>query len=215
MCEAFVIVIERDLFPHEYHTLLRLVSQEKRERIEQFHYFADAQRTLLGDVLVRMIAGEKLGLAHHQIKFSHNAYGKPFLAGYDQYHFNVSHAGRYVACVADEEPVGIDVEVIKQVDLKIAQRFFSEDEKEFLFSRPEDQKQKTFYQIWTSKESYIKRDGRGLSIPLSSFSVYSAPDVCFHRIFENEEAVCTVCTAAQRKPPAFQTFSVEGMLRGV
>jgi 4'-phosphopantetheinyl transferase len=212
MCETSVIVIDRDLSRQEYQNLLRLVSPEKRTRIERFYHFVDAQRTLLGDALIRMITSKKLGLANHQIKFSHKEWGKPFLVGYDHYHFNVSHAGRYVACATDEEPVGIDVEEIKQVDLGIAKRFFGEEEKAFLFSRPEDQQQKTFYQIWTRKESYIKRDGRGLSIPLPSFSVFSASDVSFHQVFESEEAVCTVCTGKQKNPPTFTTFSVDDVV---
>jgi 4'-phosphopantetheinyl transferase len=215
MCEAFVIIIERDLSSYEYQSLLRLVSAEKRKRIEQFYHFADAQRTLLGDALIRMLTGKKLGLDHQQLTFSHNDCGKPFLVGYDRYHFSLSHAGRYVACATDDEPVGIDIEVMRQVDLGIAKRFYSEDEKSFLFSRPEDQRQKAFYQIWTRKESYIKRDGRGLSIPLPSFSVFGAEDVSFHQVYENEEAICTVCTATQKRPPPFTAFSVEDMVHAL
>jgi 4'-phosphopantetheinyl transferase len=213
MCEATVIVIERDLSPQEYQTLLRFVSPEKRERIERFSHVADARRTLLGDALIRMLTREKLGLENHQLSFSHNDCGKPFLVGYDRFHFSLSHAGNYVACATDEQPVGIDIEEMRQMDLKIAKRFYSEDEKRFLFSMPEDKQQKTFYQIWTKKESYIKRDGRGLRIPLPSFSVLSAADVSFHQVFENEKAVCMVCTAKEKRLPTCKTVSVEDIVQ--
>jgi 4'-phosphopantetheinyl transferase len=212
MFEYYLVLIDRDLSRCEYQNLLRLVSPKKRERIERFYRFADAQRTLLGEALVRMITSKELGLDNDQIKFSHNEYGKPFLLGYDRYQFNLSHAGRYVACATDDEPIGIDIEELRQVDMGIAKRLYSEDEKRFLFSQSEDQTQKTFYKIWTRKESYIKRDSRGLSIPLPSFSALSASDVSFHQVFENKEAICNVCTAKQKQSPIITTLSIDDIV---
>jgi 4'-phosphopantetheinyl transferase len=212
MCEAYVVFLDRDLSDHEYQSLLLLVSPEKRSRIERFHHFIDAQRTLLGDMLIRMISRQKLGLDHEQITFSQNEWGKPFLVGYGDFHFNLSHAGRYVACVIDDEPVGIDIEEIKQIDMNIAKRYFNEKEKSYLFSFSEEQKRQVFFQIWTRKESYIKRDGRGLRIPLSSFSVFDTSDVTFYQIFENKEVVCNVCTAKQGQPPLVTTFVIDEMV---
>lgn len=55
-------------------------------------------------------------------------YGKPFLLNSPHIHYNVSHTGDYVFCALADEPVRIDVELIKSVDLKIAKRFFAVDE---------------------------------------------------------------------------------------
>ena len=57
------------------------------------------------------------------------------------------------------------------VDFGIAEQFFSTDEQKRLFSRGDKEKLPFFYELWTVKESFIKTVGKGLSIPLNSFSV--------------------------------------------
>jgi 4'-phosphopantetheinyl transferase len=67
--------------------------------------------------------------------------------------------------------VGIDVEEIKPIDFDIAKRFFSSNEHRQFLQQPEDKKLAFFYDIWTMKEAVIKAEGKGLSIPLDSFTV--------------------------------------------
>jgi len=86
-------------------------------------------------------------------------------------HFNISHSGNCVVCAVDEKAVGVDIEVIKPIDFNIAERFFSKAEYLTLINQPKEMQMKYFYMIWTLKESYIKADGRGLSLPLNSFSI--------------------------------------------
>ncbi|MGR6000898.1 4'-phosphopantetheinyl transferase superfamily protein [Bacillus cereus] len=50
--------------------------------------------------------------------------------------------------------------------------FFSTEEAEYVFSiKSQNEQINRFYDLWTLKESYIKAIGRGLSIPLESFSI--------------------------------------------
>jgi len=56
------------------------------------------------------------------------------LIGSPHIHFNISHAGHYVACVISDEPVGIDIEIIKSVDLRIAERFFALEETTYIIA---------------------------------------------------------------------------------
>ena len=46
--------------------------------------------------------------------------------------FNLSHSGKYVLCVVAETEIGCDIEKIKEVKWKLAKRFFSEKEYDFL-----------------------------------------------------------------------------------
>ena len=60
--------------------------------------------------------------------------------------------------------IGVDVEKIRprRVD-RIAARFFSKREREFLTAQPDEiHRLRAFYQIWTRKEAYLKMTGRGL-----------------------------------------------------
>ena len=200
--KVLLLIIGHDLEEKEYSNLLKTVHFEKRDKINKLRYFSDRQRSLLGDVLVRTLIQEKTAQDIGEILFATNIYGKPFCVNVPQLQFNISHAGRYVACTIDEHPVGIDVELIKPIDFEIAERFFSDDESAYIFTQPEEKRLLCFYQIWTMKESYIKYDGKGLNIPLQSFNTLSPlrTDIVFHQIFSNHEAICNVCTTQQNKP---------------
>lgn len=106
-----------------------------------------------------------------------NEYGKPFLARYGNIHFNLSHAGQWVAAVVSNKPVGVDVEKMEPIDaLSIARRFFAEPEcNDLLHLRPE-QRLSGFNAVWTMKESYVKLRGTGLHLPLRSFYLRRAMD---------------------------------------
>ena len=48
--------------------------------------------------------------------------------------FNLSHSGKYVLCAVSETEIGCDIEKIKEVKWKLAKRFFSDGEYDFLES---------------------------------------------------------------------------------
>ena len=66
----------------------------------------------------------------------------------------------------------MDVEYLR--DLKdagrLAERFFSAEEREYLESRPPGETKEAFFSCWTRKEAYVKGLGVGISYPLSAFS---------------------------------------------
>jgi 4'-phosphopantetheinyl transferase len=157
---------------------LRYISEEKRARLHRFRQREDLVRGLWADLILRSIITEELHLSNEQIQFEQNAYGKPHLSGVNNFHFNVSHAGEWVACLVDSEPVGVDVEHVQTFDEAIARSFFAAEEHRFIMEATDEQeKQLRFYQIWTAKESYIKAVGKGLSLPLNAFSVMTAEGV--------------------------------------
>ena len=115
-------------------------------------------------------------------------------------HFNISHAGKYIVCIVSDEPVGIDIELLKSADLKIAERFFTSDETEYIMLGEQTLR---FCEVWTMKESRIKREGLGLHKPLNSFSVfepYAQERLAYHKIFQNNEAIGHVCSTKQSAP---------------
>lgn len=157
---------------------LGYISEEKRARLHRFRHRDDLLRGLWADLLLRSRIIEDLHMANADICFKVNAYGKPRLSGADNYHFNVSHAGEWVVCMVDSEPVGVDVEHVKTMDIAMARSFFAEEEYRYVMEAPQSKEQmQRFYHIWTAKESYIKAIGMGLSLPLSEFSVLTAEGV--------------------------------------
>lgn len=86
-------------------------------------------------------------------------------------HYNISHSDKQVTGSTDNLPVGIDVEQIKPIDIKISERFFSKHEFNKLLGKSYTEREPYFYELWTLKESYIKAVEKGLSIPLDSFTI--------------------------------------------
>ena len=83
--------------------------------------------------------------------------------------FNLSHSGRYVICGFYKEAIGVDIEEISPVETTDFEHILSPEEKRFLAvsSTPLTD----FFRIWTGKESVIKADGRGVSLPLQQINV--------------------------------------------
>lgn len=171
MVRIYAIQVEDFIEDKDYETLLTFVSKEKREKIKRYHFVKDKVRSLIGDVLIRYGLHEIYGLNHELIKFHKNDYGKPSLIGVKDIHFNISHAGNWVVCAFHEDPVGIDVEQIKDIEMNIANRFFSQGEIQDLHLLNSEEQKTYFFQLWTMKEAYIKAEGKGLSIPLDSFCI--------------------------------------------
>lgn len=93
--------------------------------------------------------------------------GKPYWRDFPGVQFNLSHSGPYGVCAVSDAPVGVDVELIRPLRQDVAKRFFTETEQGWLARRPP----KEFFCLWTRKESFSKALGKGLTLPMQSFSV--------------------------------------------
>ena len=63
--------------------------------------------------------------------YYYGEHGKPMRRN-EEICFNLSHSGKYVLCAVSEMEIGCDIEKIKEVKWKLAKRFFSEKEYDFL-----------------------------------------------------------------------------------
>ncbi|HHX18400.1 MAG TPA: 4'-phosphopantetheinyl transferase superfamily protein [Clostridium sp.] len=170
MSEIYATEIKSPVNKKLFEKALNYIPENKQKRIKRFLKYEDSLKTLIAEVLIRKIIMLKLKINNDEIIFKTNEFGKPYLKDHDEFHFNISHSGKWIVCVVSDKPVGIDVEKIKDLDIKIADRFFSKEEVEDLYKTKESERLKYFFELWTLKESYIKADGRGFNIPLNSFS---------------------------------------------
>jgi 4'-phosphopantetheinyl transferase len=135
----------------------------------------NAFRAMKIEWLIKTIIHEKLKIQPEEIIISRNVYGKPYLTNKSNFHFNVSHSGKWSVCAVGDRPLGIDIELIDRINMKtaekIAERFFSKEECEELFLRDYKDRLAYFCEIWTLKESFLKALGKGLTNPLNSFTI--------------------------------------------
>ena len=69
-----------------------------------------------------------------------------------------------VVCAVDDKPIGIDIEQIRPIDLKLAKRFCTKQELTYLFDGADNKEILTrFFKLWTAKEAYSKCLGKGLA----------------------------------------------------
>ena len=85
--------------------------------------------------------------------------GKPYFLQ-DALHFSISHTPCHAFCCLSRTNVGIDAEEeSRQVDLRLAERYFSQNEQARLAAAEDPRK--AFLRIWVLKEAYAKLTGRG------------------------------------------------------
>ena len=152
----------------QYLKFIDILSIEKQKHIHKLRFDADKKLSLFSDLFVRYFACKSLNLRNADLLFEKNVYGKPYLAGWHDFHYNVSHTRNAIAVGFSETPIGVDIEKLRSVDLKIAERFFCKNELVYILSKAEE-RECLFYEVWTKKEAYIKWAGKGLSLPLDTF----------------------------------------------
>lgn len=128
--------------------------------------------------------------------------GKPYLKEFPGIQFNLSHSGPYGVCAISGAPVGVDVELIRPLRREVAKRFFTALEQGWLERHPPEE----FFRLWTRKESFSKALGKGLTLPMDSFSVldevlYRDGTAWYFSSYPVEEGYLTLC--AQEPEPVW------------
>ncbi|MFO7728074.1 MAG: 4'-phosphopantetheinyl transferase superfamily protein [Desulfonatronovibrio sp.] len=108
------------------------------------------------------------------------AYGKPWLPELPDFHFNISHSGKWVVCGVGCRPLGVDIERTGRNSLEVVKRCFSVSEQNHLQSIPQDKRDLTFIELWVLKESYMKATGLGLRLNLKDLDVLLGPPAVMH-----------------------------------
>jgi 4'-phosphopantetheinyl transferase len=188
--------------------LMSLVSVEKQEKLERFHFSIDRKLSLYADLLVRLRIMLLLGLKINEIDFEINEHGKPFLQRHTLFHFNISHTRNAIAVAFSNSEIGVDIEKIKPFNFQISKRFFTSSEQEYIFYH--ENPDHAFYEIWTKKEAYIKCIGTGLAKPLNSFEVLDDENCISMNV--GEYITSYYCNEPMTKPPHLITLTEKELL---
>lgn len=132
------------------------ISLKKPENSQQHNY---AHEILRKNLL-------NLGIDYKNAVIEKGKYGKPYLKEYPDIHYNISHSNGITACYVGKFEAGIDVEPIREYRPNVVKRAFSCSEQSLI--EKSENKNLTFFRLWTLKESYVKAIGIGISYPLKS-----------------------------------------------
>ena len=201
-----ILFIDENINFGEFSPFTEFVSEKRRKKIDRFYFEKDKLLSLFAGLLVRFCIIRKYNIPNSEIEFNFGTHGKPYLSNAENYNFSLSHSGKCVAFAESDFPVGIDVEQVKDFDSDIAKRYFSENERKYIENSSDFNR--AFAEIWTSKESYIKMTGDGLSVPLDSFCTVSGikdyyfthekfsdyvVSACLHKSHENKKTEILNC----------------------
>jgi len=177
MIKVFVLQLEEAQYSPEFQdVLIQYLPEAGRLRVRDRQNLTSKLQTVAGELLARYSVGQFLGKPDQEINLVFGEKGKPHIGNLSNVHFNISHSGHYVVCAVSSTEIGIDVERVRKVNLRIAERFFSPSEIHDLMALPEESRMHYFITLWTIKESYLKAIGRGLTQHLNSFTIVKNGD---------------------------------------
>ena len=152
------------LFQKAYNAM----SPQRKTKAERYRSLEDKRLCVFADMLLRRILKEHFAV--ESPIFSANEQGKPVLAN-GKVHFSISHSKNFIACVADTQPVGIDIEHFRPIPARLINKVCTCEETDFIGAKGEflnGKEMKKFLCVWTAKEAYLKYTGTGLSGGLQS-----------------------------------------------
>ena len=156
------------LTEEDWYRYMYLMPYESRLKINRYQRREDRQARLFGRLL--LLEGLKsFGYDYSNLNcISYNEFGRLFIN--DQVDFNISHSNEYVICsITNAGRVGVDIERIKPFDISEIDQYMTLKELEEIHTASDSCRE--FYKYWTSKESILKADGRGLSASLREMTL--------------------------------------------
>ena len=116
--------------------------------------FARIDRIKNEDAKKASLAGEWLATRLSSGVICAHPSGQPYIEGSNM-HISISHSGEYAVCALSENPVGIDIEKIREVNERLIDRVCTAREREYVTSN------ERFFEVWTAKEAAYKKQGTG------------------------------------------------------
>ncbi|MDR2538661.1 MAG: 4'-phosphopantetheinyl transferase superfamily protein [Bifidobacteriaceae bacterium] len=154
----------RDLTESNLNSLIHKLPDFRKRQAQQYYFSEDTWLSVTGFLLLAFALG------YVPESFSYNQYGKPELEGVC---FNISHTAGSACVLIDSQMCGVDIEKFtKTPPWEIMPQVFTRGEISWIGREP-----LKFWEVWTSKESWVKFWGKGLSfpIPLNECSVSGYP----------------------------------------
>lgn len=164
----FYTKFDKKLYTHIFNALLDILPKDLKLKNLRYIRWQDRHAHLFGKLL--FIEGlHFLGYSGNELfNIKYNKYDRPFLN--KDFDFNISHSGEYVLiAIAKKVRLGIDIEKIKKIEFNDFHNVMSEEQWQDIHKS--SNMEETFFKYWTIKESVIKADSRGISIPLLDLHV--------------------------------------------
>lgn len=139
----------------------------RKDRVNAYKCEKDKVSSLLASKLL-LNGLTSLGFEKQIQNITADENGKPYIPG-DPIYFSISHSGTKALAVFSDCPIGCDIQFMDEKAIGIADHFFNDSEIQEINNA--DDKTVEFFKYWTLKESYMKLDGRGLSVGIKNILI--------------------------------------------
>lgn len=181
-----------------------ILSEEERARAERFHDAKARIAFVVARNWLRRVLALYVPVPPPQLRFGETAFGKPFLAsahGGRPVAFNLSHSGELaIVAVAQDMPVGIDIERIRPVSADLLAGCLAPRELAMLAALTPELREESFIRCWTRKEACLKAIGVGLNGSPASFEVSLDPSGARLLAVESDQAEADLWQLADLEP---------------
>lgn len=146
----------RNLSDDEYFMYYSTLSSDRLEKIDSLKNNKDKKLSLAGEILAKKAVSEILSLNKEELQIKNLPDGKPYLENISL-NLSISHSGDFAVCAVSKKPVGIDIQLKRDISLEVAKKFCNQDELNYInSSNTKNEQQNRFYEIWTAKEAGFK-----------------------------------------------------------
>lgn len=184
--ELFALKIDRELTLQEQEKMLAILPPRRRERLEKLSRDKIPAEPLCAYALLLRILHALYGW-NVLPQMAYNQYGKPFFPDYPDVHFNISHTRGALLVGVHNQPLGVDLELIRPVSARTMEMIAGVSQ------------EKEFFENWVRRESRGKWGGIGLgSIRKDDKEVLYGEN--FYYVDTFPEYVACVCTHSADRP---------------
>jgi len=176
MHDIWILKMEDDDRDFSKEMLLKRLPESLWLKANRYLDTQSAKSYIGGRLLLKYAISQK-GLSSSLLeKIRYSEHGKP---SFEDQHFSISHSDRYVVLIFGTAfPVGIDIEMKKNIDLKLFEYLFTIKEWDSILTA--ENSTERFYWYWVRKEALLKAVGCSLKA-LRELEVFEE-----HGIYKNK-----------------------------
>ena len=155
-----ITLVSEDIWKFDLEVALEEISEQRREQALKFKYEQGQRLCVLAYLLLKQALREGYGITENPV-FEYNEHGKPSIVGHPEIFFNLSHCKEAAICVVNDQPVGVDVEGIREYRESLVD--YTMNDEEIAQIKSAENPAAAFIRLWTMKEATTKLIGTGIS----------------------------------------------------
>ena len=182
-----ITLVREDIWAFDLQAALKEISEQRREQALKFKYEQGQRLCVLAYLLLKQALREGYGITENPV-FEYNEHGKPSIVGHSEIYFNLSHCKEAAICVVSNQPVGVDVEGIREYRESLVN--YTMNDEEITLIKSAENHAAAFIRLWTMKEATTKLIGTGIS---NDMKTVLDPTKYKYTTIDRQRYIYTIC----------------------